>query len=51
LEPVGVAIWLGGGKEVGAPADGPPGGNVGNLMVGAADGFGGKLMRTVSFLG
>jgi hypothetical protein len=24
---------------------------VGSLIVGAADGFGGKLMRTVSFLG
>lgn len=35
---------------LGAPV-GPPGGNVGNLMVGAAVGFGGKLMRTVSFLG
>jgi len=34
-----------------APADGPPGGSVGSLMVGAADGFGGKLIRTVSFLG
>ena len=30
---------------------GPPGGSVGNLIVGAADGLGGKLMRTVSFLG
>jgi len=30
---------------------GPPGGSVGNLMVGAAVGLGGKLMRTVSFLG
>jgi hypothetical protein len=38
----------------GAAADppvGPPGGSVGSLMVGAAEGFGGKLMRTVSFLG
>ena len=35
-----------------APAPvGPPGGNVGNLIVGAADGFGGRLIRTVSFLG
>jgi hypothetical protein len=35
-----------------APAPvGPPGGNVGNLIVGAAEGFGGRLMRTVSFLG
>src|ERR1700684_1610449 len=35
----------------GAPAVGPPGGKVGNLMVGAAEGLGGRLMRTVSFLG
>jgi hypothetical protein len=35
----------------GPAAAGPPGGNVGSLMVGAAEGFGGKLMRTVSFLG
>ena len=37
-----------------APLDapvGPPGGSVGNLIVGAVDGLGGKLMRTVSFLG
>ena len=42
----------GGGKGAGAdgPA-GPPGGKVGNLIVGAAEGFGGKLMRTVSFFG
>jgi hypothetical protein len=41
------------GTIMGAPplADGPPGGRVGNLMVGAAEGLGGKLMRTVSFLG
>ena len=30
---------------------GPPGGSVGNLIVGAAEGLGGRLMRTVSFLG
>ena len=30
---------------------GPPGGSVGNLMVGAAVGRGGKLIRTVSFFG
>ncbi len=35
---------------LGAPV-GPPGGSVGNLIVGAAVGLGGKLMRTVSFLG
>ncbi|MEJ0091098.1 MAG: hypothetical protein WDM80_15315 [Limisphaerales bacterium] len=38
------------GEPVDAPV-GPPGGNVGSLMVGAAVGFGGKLMRTVSFFG
>ena len=30
---------------------GPPGGKVGSLIVGAAVGLGGKLIRTVSFLG
>src|SRR5579884_1482501 len=35
----------------GAPAEGPPGGKVGSLIVGAAEGLGGRLMRTVSFLG
>lgn len=30
---------------------GAPAGNVGNLMVGEAVGFGGKLIRTVSFFG
>jgi hypothetical protein len=41
------------GAAVGKPGppDGPPGGRVGSLIVGAAEGFGGKLMRTVSFLG
>jgi hypothetical protein len=36
-----------------APAEGggAPGANVGNLMVGAEVGLGGKLMRTVSFFG
>jgi hypothetical protein len=38
------------GGALAAPV-GPPGGSVGNLMVGAAEGFGGRLMRTVSFLG
>jgi hypothetical protein len=38
------------GGALAAPV-GPPGGSVGNLIVGAAEGFGGKLMRTVSFLG
>ena len=40
----------GGTGVAGAPV-GPPGGRVGSLIVGAAEGFGGKLMRTVSFLG
>ena len=40
------------GAEAGAgPPEGPPGGSVGSLMVGAAEGLGGKLIRTVSFLG
>jgi hypothetical protein len=38
------------GAGLGAPV-GPPGGSVGSLMVGAAVGFGGRLMRTVSFFG
>jgi hypothetical protein len=29
----------------------PPGGKEGNLIVGAAVGFGGRAMRTVSFFG
>jgi hypothetical protein len=40
----------GGGAPVEAPV-GPPGGSVGNLMVGADVGLGGKLIRTVSFFG
>lgn len=46
----GTAGAAGRAAAEGAPV-GPPGGNVGNLMVGAAEGLGGKLMRTVSFLG
>ena len=38
------------GAMLGAPV-GPPGGSVGSLMVGAAVGLGGKLIRTVSFFG
>jgi hypothetical protein len=38
------------GMPPGAPV-GPPGGNVGNLIVGAADGLGGNVIRTVSFFG
>ena len=51
------AAWpveVGGGAtdEAGDGAtDGPPGGKVGSLIVGAAEGLGGRLMRTVSFLG
>src|SRR6185295_12338555 len=44
------AVCAGAGGAVGTPV-GPPGGSVGNLIVGAAEGFGGRLMRTVSFLG
>lgn len=46
----GAAVNVGAGAAA-AGAAGPPGGNVGNLMVGAAEGLGGKLIRTVSFLG
>src|SRR5262249_40638494 len=41
---------VGAGAAVGPPV-GPPGGRGGNLMVGAAEGLGGKLIRTVSFFG
>ncbi len=41
----------GGGSGAGGATDGPPGGNVGSLIVGAAEGLGGRLMRTVSFFG
>src|SRR5438105_956512 len=44
------AVNVGAGPEAGPPA-GPPGGSVGSLMVGAAEGLGGKLIRTVSFFG
>jgi hypothetical protein len=46
----GVLAAVDKGAALGAPV-GPPGGSVGSLMVGAVDGFGGKLIRTVSFLG
>lgn len=56
--PVGGAGGFGpvAGAATGAAAEvvlggGAPVGNVGNLIVGEAVGFGGKLMRTVSFLG
>ena len=45
-----LGAMAGAGAALAAPV-GPPGGSVGSLMVGAAEGFGGKLMRTVSFLG
>jgi hypothetical protein len=37
--------------EVPKEGAGPPGASVGNLIVGADVGFGGKLIRTVSFFG
>ena len=46
----GAGAGADGAARLGAPV-GPPGGKVGNLMVGAAVGLGGRLMRTVSFLG
>lgn len=53
----GAAVWAGAAAEnagAGAAAPpplGPPGGRVGSLIVGAAEGLGGKLIRTVSFFG
>ncbi len=54
----GAAAGAGAAAAEGAPAAGtlaapvgPPGGSVGNLIVGAAVGLGGRLIRTVSFLG
>src|SRR5437773_7969380 len=46
----GAAAGAGAAGAADAPV-GPPGGNVGSLIVGAAVGLGGRLMRTVSFLG
>ena len=49
------AVGAGAGAAAGLGVKGivpaPLGGSVGSLMVGAADGLGGRLMRTVSFLG
>ena len=42
-------VRTGAGAE--APPVGPPGGSVGSLIVGAAEGLGGRFIRTVSFLG
>src|SRR5437899_1973820 len=47
----GAAVLKDGAGAAEGPPAGPPGGSVGNLIVGAAEGLGGKLMRTVSFLG
>jgi hypothetical protein len=47
-------VWAIGAACEAGPLDapvGPPGGRVGNLMVGAAVGLGGRLIRTVSFFG
>ena len=45
------AAGAAGAAAIGGAPEGPPGGKVGSLMVGAAEGLGGKLMRTVSFFG
>lgn len=47
----GAAAGIATGAAVPALTGGAPAGSVGNLMVGEAVGLGGKLMRTVSFLG
>jgi hypothetical protein len=48
--PGGRTAGAGAGIPPGAPV-GPPGGNVGNFIVGAAEGLGGNVIRTVSFFG
>ena len=50
-DPVGGDAGAGAADGAADAPVGPPGGRVGSLIVGAADGFGGKLIRTVSFLG
>jgi len=45
------AVTAGAAKGAALAPVGPPGGSVGSLIVGAAEGLGGRLMRTVSFLG
>ena len=50
-DPVGGAAGAGAADGAADAPVGPPGGRVGSLIVGAAEGFGGKLIRTVSFLG
>lgn len=47
----GLVPVAGGGPGFVPAAPGPPGGRVGSLIVGAAEGLGGSVMRTVSFLG
>ena len=46
-----VDVGTAGGGGVADPMGPPPAGSMGSLIVGDAVGFGGKLMRTVSFLG
>jgi len=46
----GVAPAMG-AAPAGVPAEGPAAGTEGSLIVGAEVGLGGRLMRTVSFLG
>ena len=46
----GAAVGAG-AAVAGVAMGGPPAGNDGNLTVAEALGFGGKVMRTVSFLG
>jgi hypothetical protein len=51
LGAAGAAAGAAEGRGIPPAPLGPPGGRVGNFIVGAAEGFGGRLMRTVSFLG
>jgi hypothetical protein len=51
LEEAGAAAATGAAALTAATGGALPGASVGSLMVGADVGFGGKLMRTVSFFG
>jgi hypothetical protein len=48
---VGAALGTATGAAVAVTVGGAPGASVGSFMVGAEVGLGGRLMRTVSFLG
>jgi hypothetical protein len=51
LEPGVAGAGAGLAAPLAACAGAPPAGSVGSLIVGEAEGFGGSVMRTVSFFG